>query len=110
MLKTLARLLRGLARRLDRTVGDEVRGNEPLVERSTESREDEQNQRDQIALMRAIIEHLPTGIFAKDAQGRFTLVNRAWIRSLGLPAEQVVGKTVHEIYQDRKSTRLNSSH
>ncbi len=76
------------------------------MERSTESREDEQNQRDQIALMRAIIEHLPTGIFAKDAQGRFTLVNRAWIRSLGLPAEQVVGKTVHEIYPPEMAQRF----
>ena len=108
MLKALARLLYGFARRLDATVGAEVHGTGPAANRIDAPRGDEQTLRDQMAVMQAIIEHVPTAIFAKDAQGRFTLVNRAWSASIGKPAEQVIGKTVHEIYPPDMARRFAS--
>jgi PAS domain S-box-containing protein len=46
-----------------------------------------------------IIENIPVTIFVKDAQSlRYILINRAGEKLWGLPREQVVGKTPHEIF------------
>lgn len=49
-------------------------------------------------LLRAVIDNVPDFIFAKDAQGRYTLTNKAHIRFLGRKSpEEVEGKTVFEL-------------
>ncbi len=51
------------------------------------------------SLLETLINHLPVAVFAKSApDGRFILWNRANATLLGLPAEQVLGKTDHDFF------------
>ncbi len=43
-------------------------------------------------LFLAVVEQLPDAVFTKDLQGRYTFINRAGARYLGLTPEQVIGK------------------
>jgi PAS domain S-box-containing protein len=45
------------------------------------------------ALYRSIVEQLPVGIFRKDAEGRYTLVNEEFCKLRGKSAEEILGKT-----------------
>jgi diguanylate cyclase (GGDEF)-like protein/PAS domain S-box-containing protein len=45
-----------------------------------------------------ILDSLAQPISVKDADARFALVNRAYEEGLGLTREQLVGKTVHDVY------------
>jgi two-component system cell cycle sensor histidine kinase/response regulator CckA len=47
--------------------------------------------------LRAVVETSPNAIFVKDSNGRFTFVNKAVESAYGLPAEEIIGKTEHEI-------------
>ncbi len=49
-------------------------------------------------LLRTLIDNLPDAIYAKDAQGRKTLANRADLDNIGLPEEEVLGKTDAEVF------------
>jgi PAS domain S-box-containing protein len=66
----------------------------------------EQRLRDQIALTEAIVRQVPNAVFTKDAQGRFTMVNRGWSEMSGVAAEDAIGKTVHEIYAPELAQRF----
>jgi PAS domain S-box-containing protein len=45
------------------------------------------------AFLRQVIDNVPDFIFAKDAQGRFTLANRAVAAAYGTTVEKLIGKT-----------------
>lgn len=47
--------------------------------------------------LRTAAEHSPTGIYAKDAQGRYVFANPAAARLLGRESEQVIGRTDDEL-------------
>ncbi len=47
--------------------------------------------------MQAILDNIPAPIFAKNAEGLYTHCNRAFLEYLGLPREDVIGKTVHDV-------------
>lgn len=49
-------------------------------------------------LLRTLIDNLPDAIYAKDAQGRKTLANRTDLNNIGLPEEEVLGKTDAELF------------
>ena len=49
------------------------------------------------ALYYSLVADLPVGIFRKDRQGRFVLVNPAFCRLKGMNEEEFLGKTVGEI-------------
>lgn len=49
-------------------------------------------------LLRTVIDNLPDAIYAKDAQGRKTLANRADLDNIGLPEADVLGKTDLELF------------
>jgi PAS domain S-box-containing protein len=49
------------------------------------------------ALYRAIVEQLPVGIFRKDAEGRYTLVNEEFCKLRGKEAEEILGRTPAEL-------------
>lgn len=51
-------------------------------------------------LYAALVESLPQSIFRKDLDGRFTFANSRMLESMGLPAEQVVGKTDQELFPE----------
>ncbi|HZQ71362.1 MAG TPA: PAS domain-containing protein, partial [Burkholderiales bacterium] len=62
--------------------------------------------RDQMALTDAIVKQMPNAIFTKDAEGRFTLVNRGWSEMSGVAEAQAIGKTVHDIYPPELARRF----
>ncbi|HJV11016.1 MAG TPA: PAS domain S-box protein, partial [Burkholderiales bacterium] len=61
---------------------------------------------EQIALTQAIVAQTPNAIFAKDAQGRFTLANRGWSEMSGIAAEKALGRTVHQLYPPELAARF----
>lgn len=66
----------------------------------------EQALRSQSALTQAIIEQIPGAVFVKDPEGRFTLANRGWSTMSGVPAEQAIARTVHELYPAQTAQRF----
>lgn len=52
--------------------------------------------RDQVKFTEDLIEFNPNPIFRKDADGRFTVVNRAWEQLSGRNRKDVLGKTNHD--------------
>ena len=72
----------------------------PAVQRALEERAErdgrrraEQAVQEQRAFLRQVIDISPTFMFAKDRQGRFTLVNQKLADAYGVTVEQVLGKT-----------------
>ncbi len=49
------------------------------------------------ALYHSFVEHMPAGIFRKDSEGRFVFVNSYFCQLKGLKADEIVGKTPHEM-------------
>ncbi|MBN2003036.1 MAG: PAS domain S-box protein [Anaerolineae bacterium] len=50
-------------------------------------------------LLRAVIDHLPDAVYAKDLQGRKTLMNYADLANIGADSfEEVLGKTDYELF------------
>jgi PAS domain S-box-containing protein len=50
------------------------------------------------ALLRTIIDTVPDYIYVKDAEGRFQLANKAWLRERGYADQEIAGKTVFEVF------------
>jgi PAS domain S-box-containing protein len=50
------------------------------------------------ARIRAIMDNSPSYIYLKDIQGKYVLVNKHVEEGLGLPANEIIGKTNHELY------------
>lgn len=49
------------------------------------------------ALYRSLVEQLPVGIFRKDAEGRYILVNEEFCKLRGKSVEEILGKTPAEL-------------
>jgi PAS domain S-box-containing protein len=49
------------------------------------------------ARLAAFMQHAPLTMFLKDADGRYLLVNQQAATNLGLPIEQIIGKTAEEV-------------
>ena len=56
--------------------------------------------------LRTVIDAIPHFIFARDANGVFTLVNRAVADFYGLPVNQVEGRHLERIHKDREQCRI----
>jgi phosphoserine phosphatase RsbU/P len=56
-----------------------------------------------------ILDHAPVLVHVKDRQGRYMLVNRLWEQRFHLRREQIVGKSVHEIYPPEQSAILRAN-
>jgi PAS domain S-box-containing protein len=72
----------------------------PAVQRALEERGEREGRRraewavqEQRAFLRQVIDISPTFMFAKDRQGRFTLVNAKLADAYGVTVEEVLGKT-----------------
>jgi PAS domain S-box-containing protein len=52
------------------------------------------------ALMRAVADCIPDPVFVKDVESRILFANPATLKVIGKTAEQVIGKTDQEIYED----------
>ena len=63
----------------------------------TERRHAEEALQASQALYHSLVEHLPAGIFRKDAKGRFVFVNPWFCQLKGTPADRILGRTSEEI-------------
>jgi PAS domain S-box-containing protein len=54
--------------------------------------------RDNEARLRAILDHSTAAVFVKDRQARYVLVNDAFLRPLGVEADEVIGRTAQEVW------------
>jgi len=55
---------------------------------------------------RLFMEHMPGAVYMKDLEGRFIFVNSVARRVIGLPARQIIGKTLHQLYPADVADRL----
>ncbi|HUC86277.1 MAG TPA: PAS domain S-box protein [Candidatus Acidoferrales bacterium] len=63
----------------------------------TERKQAEQKLRESQALYHSLVTQMPIGIFRKDAEGRFVLVNPGFCQLKGMKAEDFLGKTPLEV-------------
>ncbi|HZZ92199.1 MAG TPA: EAL domain-containing protein [Usitatibacter sp.] len=61
--------------------------------------------RTQLSFTQQLVEAIPNPVFFKDAGGRYIGCNRAFEEYIGLPREQIVGKTTHELTIEEPSER-----
>ncbi|MDY6814381.1 MAG: EAL domain-containing protein [Pseudomonadota bacterium] len=59
------------------------------------------------SLTRTFIEHSPTLIYLADAEGRLTLTNPAFRTLVGLEGEQILGKSILDIFPPTAATAIN---
>ncbi len=57
------------------------------------------------SLVRAILDGTPDPVFLKDVQGRFQLGNKALSQVLGVPLEDLLGRTCLDVYTDKEKAR-----
>jgi diguanylate cyclase (GGDEF)-like protein/PAS domain S-box-containing protein len=73
---------------------------------SVQKRIDEELQRHRGDLQ-IVLDSIPTSIFYTDREHRFTRANNAFCKSLGLPLEQVLGKTFMELFPNLPAEQLS---
>lgn len=59
-------------------------------------------------LLRTMIDNLPIAVYAKDAQGRKTIVNRTDMDNIGLPEAEVLGKADAELFPPEIAARFEA--
>ena len=57
--------------------------------------------------LQIVLNSIPTSIFYTDKKHRFTQVNQAFCKSLGFPIEQVIGKTLTELFPHLPTDQLS---
>lgn len=55
-----------------------------------------------------LIDSLPIPVFFKDVKGKYFKINKAFTNFLGFPKEEVIGKDIFEIYQDKDLAEINA--
>lgn len=63
-------------------------------------RRSEQAIKKQLDFQQLLLDTIPSPIFSKDARGRYNLCNKAMDSYLGVPAEELIGKTVFELWPE----------
>ncbi len=66
---------------------------EGTVEDITQQRETEEALKRSESLYHSLVETMPQGVFRRDAEGRFTFVNRTYANFFGMQPEDFIGKT-----------------
>jgi len=79
---------------------------EGTVEDITQRREVEEDLRHSEALYHSLVETLPQNIFRKDIHGCFTFANQQFCKTLGLPLEEIVGKTDYDFFPSEMAAKF----
>src|SRR5579871_1345290 len=58
------------------------------------------------ALFRAVIEGTSDAVFVKDQEGRYLMVNPAYLRDFGRPREMLLGRTASEVYGEADGQQI----
>jgi PAS domain S-box-containing protein len=61
--------------------------------------------RDQIELTRAVMDESPSPMYLKDWQGRYQVVNDAWLKMVGVTRERAIGRNVMELFPEKESEK-----
>ena len=60
------------------------------------------------ARYRSLIENLPQSFFSKDLEGRFTFVNSEFCRFVGMPPEEIIGRTDEDLFPRAITLKLKA--
>ncbi len=85
-----------------------VRMNEELQHEITTRQEVEKSLRSSERRFKAVFETAQDSIFIKDARRRYTHVNPALMKTLGLPADEIIGRTDEQIFGARQTSHLRN--
>jgi len=66
-----------------------------------------QSNRDRMVL-KALIDVIPMPIFRRDSAGRFDLLNNAYANLVGVPGEDIHGKTLEEVYGPETAENISA--
>lgn len=72
----------------------------------TERREAEERLRQSEALLAAFMKNAPVGMYLKDADGRYLLLNPEMGKVFGRPVEEVVGRTAAELFGPEEAAMI----
>lgn len=61
-------------------------------------------------LYHSLVEQLPINVYRKDADGRYVYVNSRFCRLKGMPANDILGKTAHDIVSKETAERNDQEH
>ncbi len=96
-----AEALRALKQELEQRVEERTlqlrQVNDTLKQEIDERRQAQSKVEEQRAFLQQVIDLNPNHIFAKDSEGRFTLVNRALAEAKGYKVEDMLGKTEFDL-------------
>jgi len=79
------------------------------ISRTLATRRAERALRDSEALYQSLVETLPFNLFRKDLTGRLTYANSLYCETMSTTMENLVGKTVRELYPDDLAFSYESS-
>ena len=68
------------------------------IAKSPSGKRAEEVLRDSEALYSSLVENLPVYVLRKDLEGRFVFASRSFCELVGLPLEEVLGKTDFDLY------------
>jgi len=57
--------------------------------------------------LQIVLNSIPTSVFYTDTEHRFVRVNKAFCKSLGFPMEQIIGKTLTELFPNLPAEQLS---
>ena len=77
-----------------------------LVEDITERKQAVEQMARERALLRTIMDAIPSHIYAKDLDGRFILANRSWLDARGGISSDIAGKTVRDFFKPKLADYL----
>src|SRR4028118_375498 len=71
---------------------------EERVCKQSEASTDKTERRESQQLLQGILDTAPVGIFLKNLQGQYILLNPYWLSTMGLSQEQALGKTDYDLF------------
>ena len=78
-----------------------------MCENVTEHKQAEMALRESEQRLRTLLDAMPDLVRLKDARGRYVMLNRAAREHIGLPMEQIIGKTSHDILPTEVATKID---
>jgi PAS domain S-box-containing protein len=107
--QTLSQAHESLESRVAERTAELEAANRRLEGEILEREEAERALRESEGRLKAILDNTTALLYIKDGKGRYLLINRAFEERSGLRAEQVLGRTDHEIFSAGAAERLHAN-